>query len=177
MVICIYISQWHDVFHTTIDLYIVQGHQNNKTRDTHYKRHNIYNFEQHWKLKIELLLTSMKTRGEIRCPIANTRVKHSKKAKQNMHMTVNFLGLFFRTGKIFFGLTRSSCLSVRMTDNFSASFGKSGPIVNKCALAACVCRDTVVLGHFQNCFWCCQTPSCQLQKFVQPFDYPPTCTL
>ena len=25
----------------------VQGHQNNKTRDTHYKRHNIYNFEQH----------------------------------------------------------------------------------------------------------------------------------
>ena len=53
-------------------------------------------------------------------------VKHSKKAKLNiMHMTVNFWGLFFRTGKIFFGLTRSSCLSVRMTDNFSASFGKS----------------------------------------------------
>jgi hypothetical protein len=25
----------------------------------------------------------MKTRGEIRCPIANTRVKHSKKAKLN----------------------------------------------------------------------------------------------
>jgi hypothetical protein len=44
-----------------------------------------------------------------------------------MHMTVNFLGLFFRTGKIFFGLTRSSCLSVRMTDNFSANFGKSAP--------------------------------------------------
>ena len=43
-------------------------------------------------------------------------------------MTVNFLGLFFRTGKIFFGLTRSSCLSVRMTDNFSASFGKSGNV-------------------------------------------------
>ena len=42
-----------------------------------------------------------------------------------MHVTVNFLGLFFRTGKIFFGLTRFSCLSVRMTDNFSASFGKS----------------------------------------------------
>jgi hypothetical protein len=42
-----------------------------------------------------------------------------------MHMTVNFWGLFFRTGKIFFGLTWSSCLSVRMTDNFSASFGKS----------------------------------------------------
>ena len=42
-----------------------------------------------------------------------------------MHVTVNFWGLFFRTGKIFFGLTRSSCLSVRMTDNFSASFGKS----------------------------------------------------
>ena len=53
-------------------------------------------------------------------------VKHSKKAKLNiMHMTVNYRGLFFRTGKIFFGLTRSSCLSVRMTDNFSASFGKS----------------------------------------------------
>jgi hypothetical protein len=53
-------------------------------------------------------------------------VKHSKKAKLNiMHMTVNFLGLFFRTGKIFFCLTRSSCLSVRTTDNFSASFGKS----------------------------------------------------
>jgi hypothetical protein len=89
------------VFHTTIDLYIVQGHQNNKTRDTHYKRHNIYNFEQHWKLKIELLLTSMKTRGEIRCPIANTRVKHSKKAKQNMHMTVNFWGFFFGQEKYF----------------------------------------------------------------------------
>jgi hypothetical protein len=51
----------------------------------------------------------MKTRGEIRCPIAyNTMVKHSKKVKLNiMHMTVNFLGLFFQTGKIFFGLTRS----------------------------------------------------------------------
>ena len=35
------------------------------------------------------------------------------------------MGLFFRTGKIFSGLTRSSCLSVRMTDNFSAGFGKS----------------------------------------------------
>ena len=32
-----------------------------------------------------------------------------------MHVTVNFFGLFFRTGKIFFGLTRFSCLSVRMT--------------------------------------------------------------
>jgi hypothetical protein len=53
-------------------------------------------------------------------------VKHYKKAKLNIkHMTVNFLGIFFRTSKIFFGLTRSSCLSVRMTDNFSASFGKS----------------------------------------------------
>ena len=62
----------------------------------------------------------MKTRGKIRCPIANTRVNHSKKAKLNiMHVTVNFLGFFF-------GLTRFSCLSVRMTDNFSASFGKSG---------------------------------------------------
>jgi hypothetical protein len=56
----------------------------------------------------------------------NTRVNHSKKAKLNiMHVTVNFLRLFFRTGKIFFGLTRFSCLSVRMTDNFLASFGKS----------------------------------------------------
>jgi hypothetical protein len=73
-----------------------------------------------------ITLTSIKTRGEIRCPIANTRVNHSKKAKLNiMHVTVNFLGLFFRTGKIFFGLTRFSCLSVRMTDNFLASFGKS----------------------------------------------------
>ena len=61
----------------------------------------------------------------MRCPIANTMVKHSKKAKLNiMHMT-EFLGLFFRTGKIFFGLTKSSCLSVRITDNFSANFGKS----------------------------------------------------
>jgi hypothetical protein len=71
-------------------------------------------------------LANIYTNNQSWCPIANTRVKHSKKAKLNMHMTVNFLGLFFRTGKIFFGLTRSSCLSVRMTDNFSASFGKSG---------------------------------------------------
>jgi hypothetical protein len=78
------------------------------------------------KTKNWITLTSIKTRGEIRCPIANTMVKHSKKTKLNiMHMTMNFLGLFFRAGKIFFGLTRSSCLSVRMTDNFSASFGKS----------------------------------------------------
>jgi hypothetical protein len=47
-----------------------------------------------------------------------------------MHVTVNFLGLFFRTGKIFFGLTRFSCLSVRMTDNFSASFGKPEEAIN-----------------------------------------------
>ena len=104
---------------------IVQGYQNNKTRDTHYKRHNI----QFWttlKTKNWITLTSIKTRGEIRCPIANTMVKHTKKAKQNiMHMIVNFWGLFFRTDKIFFGVTRSSCLSVRMTDKFSASFGKS----------------------------------------------------
>ena len=56
-----------------------------------------------------------------------------------MHVTVNFLGLFFRTGKIFFGLTRFSCPSVRMTDNFSASFGKSGlksRRVIKCPLLA-----------------------------------------
>ena len=61
------------------------------------------------KTKNWIILTSMKTRGEIRCPIAyNTMVKHSKKVKLNiMHMTVNFLGLFFQTGKIFFGLTRS----------------------------------------------------------------------
>ena len=58
-------------------------------------------------------------------PIANTRVNHSKKAKLNIMHVTEFLGLFFRTGKIFFGLTRFSCLSVRMTDNFSASFGKS----------------------------------------------------
>jgi hypothetical protein len=78
-----------------------------------------------------ITLTSIKTRGEIRCPIANTRVNHSKKAKLNiMHVTMNFLGLFFRTSKIFFGLTRFSCLSVRMTDNFSASFGKSDVTVN-----------------------------------------------
>ena len=90
----------------------------------HYKRHNIYtilNNTENW-----ITLTSIKTRGEIRRPIVNTRVNHSKKAKLNiMHVTVNFLGLFFRTSKIFFGLTRFSCLSVRMTDNFSASFGKS----------------------------------------------------
>jgi len=49
-----------------------------------------------------------------------------------MHVTVNFLGLFFRTGKVFFGLTRFSCLSVRMTDNFSASFGKSVTDVAPC---------------------------------------------
>ena len=42
-----------------------------------------------------------------------------------MHVTVNFWGFFFWTDKIFFGLTRFSCLSVRMTDNFSANFGKS----------------------------------------------------
>ena len=54
-----------------------------------------------------------------------------------MHMTVNFLGLFFRTGKIFFGLTRSSCLSVRMTDNFSASFGKSAIYMIFYAIALC----------------------------------------
>ena len=33
LVICIYISHWHNHWP------IVQGHQNNKTRDTHYKRH------------------------------------------------------------------------------------------------------------------------------------------
>ena len=83
--------------------------------------YTILNNTENW-----ITLTSIKTRGEIRCPIANTRVNHSKKAKLNiMHVTVNFLGLFFRTGKIFFGLTRFSCLSIRMTDNFSASFGKS----------------------------------------------------
>ena len=105
---------------------ILQGHQNNKTRDTHYKRHNIYKFWTTLKTENWITLTSIKTRGEIRCPIANTRVNHPKKAKLNiMHVTVNFLGLFFGTGKIFFGPTRFSCLSVRMTDNFLASFGKS----------------------------------------------------
>ena len=97
--------------------------------------YTILNNTENW-----ITLTSIKTRGEIRCPIANTRESHSKKVKLNiMHVTVNFLGLFFRTGKIFFGLTRFSCLSVRMTDNFSASFGKSGlksRRVIKCPLLA-----------------------------------------
>jgi hypothetical protein len=44
---------------------------------------------------------------------------------QNCICYVFYSVLFFRTGKIFFCLTRFSCLSVRMTDNFSASFGKS----------------------------------------------------
>ena len=65
-------------------------------QDTHYKRHNIYNFYTTLKTKNWITLTSIKTRGEIRCPIANTMVKHTKKAKLNiMHMTVNFLELFF----------------------------------------------------------------------------------
>ena len=124
---------------------IVQGHQNNKTRDTHHKRHNIYtilNNTENW-----ITLTSIKTRGEISYPIANTRVNHSKKAKLNiMHVTVNFLELFFRTGKIFFGLTRFSCLSVRMTDNFSASFGKSvsGEATNTNVIFFCLTRPQFV---------------------------------
>jgi hypothetical protein len=52
-----------------------------------------------------------------------------------MHVTVNFLGLFFWTGKIVFGLTRFSCLSVRMTDNFSASFGKSANDIHSVLLS------------------------------------------
>jgi hypothetical protein len=65
---------------------IVQGHQNNKTRDITY---TILNNTENWKLNYL-----------IRCPIANTRVNHSKKAKLNiMHVTVNFLGHFFRSGK------------------------------------------------------------------------------
>ena len=109
---------------------IVQGHQNNKTRDT-IKDITYIQFWTTLKTENWITLTSIKTRGEIRHPIVNTRVNHSKKAKLNiMHVTVNFLGLFCRTGKIFVGLTRCSCLSVRMTDNFSASFGKSERYTN-----------------------------------------------
>jgi hypothetical protein len=63
-------------------------------KDITYK---ILNNTENW-----ITLTSIKTRGEIRCPIANTRVNHSKKAKLNiMHVTVNFLGLFFGPAKYF----------------------------------------------------------------------------
>jgi hypothetical protein len=48
---------------------IVQGHQNNKTQDTHYKRHNIYNFEQHLKLKFCPTLGQTGT-GVLSCPWA-----------------------------------------------------------------------------------------------------------
>jgi hypothetical protein len=72
------------------------------------------------------------------------QVNHSKKAKLNiMHVTVNFLGLFFRTGKIFFGLTRFSCLSVRMTDNFSASFEKSANPLLSLWLKGSGCRSVL----------------------------------
>jgi len=60
--------------------------------------------EQFWttlKTKNWITLTSIKTRarGEIRCPIANTMVKHSKKAKLNiMHI---FWGFFFGPANIF----------------------------------------------------------------------------
>jgi hypothetical protein len=54
-----------------------------------------------------------------------TNCFHDESTSINIMTLINILGLFFRTGKIFFGLTRFSCLSVRMTDNFSASFGKS----------------------------------------------------
>ena len=63
-------------------------------------------------------------------------------------MTVNFLGLFFRTGKIFFGLTRSSCLSVRMTDNFSASFGKSAQVVvNPTTIRSQTSKQDIFMCH------------------------------
>ena len=98
--------------------------QQNSRHNIKDKTYTILNNTENW-----ITLTSIKTRGEIRCPIANTRVNHCKKAKLNiMHVTVIFLGLFFQTGKIFFGLTRFSCLSVRMIDNFSASFGKSAQV-------------------------------------------------
>jgi hypothetical protein len=81
-------------------------------QDTHYKRHNIYNFYTTLKTKNWITLTSIKTRGEIRCPIANTMVKHTKKAKLNiMHMTVNFWAFFsdrqniFRSDKIFMSVS------------------------------------------------------------------------
>ena len=54
------------------------------------------------KTKKWITLTSIKTRGEIRCPIANTMVKHSKKAKLNIiHITMNFWGFFFGPAKYF----------------------------------------------------------------------------
>ena len=57
--------------------------------------YTILNYTENW-----ITLTSIKTRGDIRCPIANTRVNNSKKAKLNiMHVTVNLLGLFFGPAK------------------------------------------------------------------------------
>ena len=62
--------------------------------------YTILNNTENW-----ITLTSIKTRGEIRCPIANTRVNHSKKAKLNiMHASV-FFGTFFQTGKIFMSVS------------------------------------------------------------------------
>ena len=77
---------------------IVQGHQSNKTRDTHWN----------W-----ITLTSIKTRGEIRCPIANTRVNHSKKGQTKHYACDNeFFGTFFsdqqnifRSDKIFMSVS------------------------------------------------------------------------
>ena len=72
-----------------------------------------------------------------------------------MHATVNFLGLFIRTGKIFFGLTRFSCLSVRMTDNFSASFGKSGAMFC-CVYSLMICAIFCCVYFFMMCaMFCC----------------------
>ena len=92
----------------------------------------------------------------MRCTIANTRVNHAKKAKLNIiHATVNFLGLFIRTGKIFFGLTRFSCPSVRMTDNFSASFGKSGAMFC-CVYSLMICAIFCCVYFFMMCaMFCC----------------------
>ena len=78
--------------------------QQNSRHNIKDKTYTILNNTENW-----ITLTSIKTRGEIRCTIANTRVNHSKKAKLNiMHVTVNFLGLFFsdrqnifRSDKIF----------------------------------------------------------------------------
>ena len=65
--------------------------------------YTILNNTENW-----ITLTSIKTRGIIRCPIANTRVNHSKKAKLNIMHVTEFFGTFFsdrqnifRSDKIF----------------------------------------------------------------------------
>ena len=66
--------------------------------------YTILNNTENW-----ITLTSIKTRGKIRCPIANTRVNHSKKAKLNiMHVTVTFFSdrqNIFRSDKIFMSVS------------------------------------------------------------------------